>query len=39
MRVDKVTNLVEWKVEKNFTYPLITVCHPKFFSLERMKGT
>jgi hypothetical protein len=29
---------IKWNVAKNITYPKLTVCHPRFFDKNKMKG-
>ena len=36
---DSVSNAVEWVPSNNLTYPNITVCHPGYWDMKKMKGT
>ena len=35
----KVHSTEQWITATNITYPNITVCHPKLFNADRLKGT
>jgi hypothetical protein len=38
MNSNIVNNGVQWLEADNITYPKVTVCHPRFFTKNAMKG-